>query len=49
MIDPDNRMRGFHVRDTEMTTEERAMGAFILPMLTALQVIPAVVPGVQPL
>jgi ABC-type transport system involved in cytochrome c biogenesis permease subunit len=31
----------------EMTTDERAMGAFILPMLTALQVIPAVVPGVE--
>ena len=25
MVDPDNRMRGFHVRDTEMTTEELAL------------------------
>jgi len=29
---------------TEMTTEERAMGAFILPLVVALQVIPAVHP-----
>jgi ABC-type transport system involved in cytochrome c biogenesis permease subunit len=29
---------------TEMTTEERAMGAFILPMIVALQVLPAVHP-----
>ncbi|MFZ9175986.1 MAG: hypothetical protein ACO22C_07940, partial [Ilumatobacteraceae bacterium] len=25
MVDPENRMRGFHVRDTEMTTDELAM------------------------
>ena len=29
----------------EMTTEERAMGIFILPMLAALQSIPAIKPG----
>jgi ABC-type uncharacterized transport system permease subunit len=29
----------------EMTTDERAMGVFILPMLAALQVIPAIDPG----
>ena len=29
----------------EMTTDERAMGVFILPLLAALQVIPAVNPG----
>jgi ABC-type transport system involved in cytochrome c biogenesis permease subunit len=31
----------------EMTTDERAMGAFILPLLVVLQIIPAVVPGVE--
>ena len=30
---------------TEMTTEERAMGAFILPLLVVLQIIPALDPG----
>ena len=30
---------------TEMTTDERAMGVFILPLLVALQVIPAFKPG----
>jgi ABC-type transport system involved in cytochrome c biogenesis permease subunit len=29
---------------TEMTTEERAMGAFILPLVVALQIIPALHP-----
>jgi ABC-type uncharacterized transport system permease subunit len=35
---------------TEMTTDERAMGVFILPLLVALQIIPAFRPGadVQP-
>src|SRR5919201_1333399 len=32
----------------EMTTEERAMGVFILPLLVALQTIPAVRPNVEP-
>jgi ABC-type uncharacterized transport system permease subunit len=32
---------------TEMTTEERGMGIFILPLLVALQVIPASVPGIE--
>jgi ABC-type transport system involved in cytochrome c biogenesis permease subunit len=32
---------------TEMTTDERAMGAFILPLLVALQAIPAFEPGVE--
>ena len=32
---------------TEMTTDERAMGVFILPLLVALQAIPAVIPGVE--
>lgn len=32
---------------TEMTTDERAMGVFILPILVVLQVIPAVVPGTE--
>jgi len=32
---------------TEMTTDERAMGVFILPLLVALQVIPAFTPGVE--
>src|SRR6058998_838113 len=30
---------------TEMTTDERAMGVFILPLLVALQAIPAFRPG----
>ena len=30
-----------------MTTDERAMGVFILPLLVALQAIPAVRPGVE--
>lgn len=32
---------------TEMTTEERAMGVFIVPMLVALQAIPALQPAVE--
>ena len=32
---------------TEMTSDERGMGIFILPLLVALQVIPASVPGVE--
>src|SRR6187200_227876 len=32
---------------TEMTTDERAMGVFILPLLVALQAIPAVRPGIE--
>jgi ABC-type transport system involved in cytochrome c biogenesis permease subunit len=32
----------------EMTTDERAMGVFILPLLVALQTIPAVRPMVEP-
>ena len=32
---------------TEMTTEERAMGVFIAPLLVTLQAIPAIVPGVE--
>src|SRR4029078_1464554 len=31
----------------EMTTDERAMGVFILPLLAALQAIPAFNPGVE--
>src|SRR5471030_1510622 len=31
----------------EMTTEERAMGVFILPLLVALQAIPAFRPSVE--
>jgi ABC-type transport system involved in cytochrome c biogenesis permease subunit len=31
----------------EMTTDERAMGVFILPLIVALQVIPAVEPGIE--
>ncbi len=31
----------------EMTTDERAMGVFILPLIVALQVIPAVDPGIE--
>jgi ABC-type uncharacterized transport system permease subunit len=31
----------------EMTTNERAMGVFILPLLVALQMIPALNPGVE--
>src|ERR1700726_5002388 len=33
---------------TEMTTDERAMGVFILPLLVALQVITALNTGVEP-
>src|SRR5947208_8625940 len=33
---------------TEMTTEERAMGVFILPLLVALQAIPAWQPSAEP-
>jgi ABC-type transport system involved in cytochrome c biogenesis permease subunit len=33
---------------TEMTTDERSMGVFILPLLVALQLIPALNPGVEP-
>jgi len=32
---------------TEMTTDERAMGVFILPLLVVLQAIPATQPGVE--
>jgi ABC-type uncharacterized transport system permease subunit len=32
---------------TEITTDERAMGVFILPLLVALQLIPAFKPGVE--
>ena len=32
---------------TEMTTDERAMGVFILPLLVALQAIPALNPGIE--
>jgi ABC-type uncharacterized transport system permease subunit len=32
---------------TEMTSNERGMGVFILPLLVALQAIPASVPGVE--
>jgi len=32
---------------TELTTDERAMGVFILPLLVALQSIPALRPGVE--
>ena len=32
---------------TEMTSDERGMGIFILPLLVALQVIPALGPGVE--
>lgn len=31
----------------EMTTDERAMGTFILPLLVVLQLIPALAPGVE--
>ncbi len=31
----------------EMTTDERAMGVFIMPLLVALQVIPAFRPGIE--
>jgi ABC-type transport system involved in cytochrome c biogenesis permease subunit len=31
----------------EMTTDERAMGVFVLPLLVALQTIPALNPGVE--
>ena len=33
---------------TEMTTDERAMGVFILPLLVSLQAIPAWRPGIEP-
>ena len=33
---------------TETTTDERAMGIFILPLLVALQAIPALRPGAEP-
>ena len=33
---------------TEMTTDERAMGVFVLPLLVALQTIPALNPGIEP-
>lgn len=32
---------------TEMTTEERAMGVFIMPLIVLLQAIPAIHPGVE--
>ena len=32
---------------TEMTTDERAMGVFILPLAVAMQIIPIVHPGVE--
>ena len=32
---------------TEMTTDERAMGTFILPLAVALQLIPSLYPGVE--
>ena len=32
---------------TEMTTDERAMGVFIMPLLVALQAIPAFRPGIE--
>src|SRR6476660_3203969 len=32
---------------TEMSTDERAMGVFILPLLVALQTIPALNPGIE--
>jgi ABC-type transport system involved in cytochrome c biogenesis permease subunit len=32
---------------TEITTDERAMGVFILPLLVALQLIPVLQPGVE--
>ena len=31
----------------ELTTDERAMGAFVLPIVIALQVIPTIAPGVE--
>ncbi len=33
---------------TELTTDERAMGVFILPILVALQIVPAVSAGAEP-
>jgi ABC-type transport system involved in cytochrome c biogenesis permease subunit len=33
---------------TEMSTDERAMGVFILPLLVALQTIPALSPSLEP-
>ena len=32
---------------TEMTTDERSMGVFILPIIVALQVVPVIDPGVE--
>src|SRR6185436_9742667 len=32
---------------TELTTDERAMGVFILPIIVALQIVPAVAPGID--
>src|SRR5215471_13017425 len=32
---------------TEMTTDERAMGVFIMPLIVALQAIPVIRPGVE--
>ena len=32
---------------TELTTDERAMGVFILPIIVALQIVPAIVPGTE--
>ena len=31
----------------ELTTDERAMGVFILPIVVGLQVIPALYPGIE--
>ena len=31
----------------EITTDERAMGVFILPIVVGLQMIPALIPGVE--
>ena len=33
---------------TEMSTDERAMGVFILPLLVGLQTLPALNPGIEP-
>src|SRR5690242_7366014 len=33
---------------TEMTTEERAMGTFILPLLIVMQLMPALKPSAEP-
>src|SRR5262245_18595684 len=32
---------------TQLTTEERAMGAFILPLIVGLQSIPTIQPGIE--